>query len=500
MVLAAAGGFWGAGCGGDDERFQNCKNTECCTDDCSTGSGGFGGGSSGPGGNATSVISMLDNFGDAEKQTSESVAFDSEGNFYVTGFAEGTFDIGDSNISGGGNQDFFIAKFSPVGEPLWAKTLMQTRGSVMDEEHALVTVASDNNPVIAGRVFGDTDLGGGTVQQQGPDPDLFVAKLDKDDGDHVWVNHFAQSASAPAVRDIAAADGGYVYVVGELRGGGVDLPDGSQTTASTTVFAAKINNMGEGVWTAQVESTGFNVKGDAIGVSAARNVAIGGSFANDLVIADSVTLISESVDAASPDMFLVTYDDMGTPMRSSRWGSGTRSQHIEGIDFASNEDIVIAGRFSGEINFDENIVITAGLTDGFVAKLDPDLEVLWATHLTGSNPIAAHNVAVGPNDEIAVIGEFLETLAVGNLTVNSRGNEDIMLLKLDAAGDVLWGQFPGGKGGQFGLGVAVAGAEAASPGAVAFCGHMTGNIMETGFGIETEGPLSDIVVGLVVDL
>src|SRR5207244_105765 len=65
-----------------------------------------------------------------------SIATDTEGNYYVTGWFQGTVDFDPSsavaNLTAAGDYDGYIAKYSPAGRLLWARDLGSSSGNYVD--------------------------------------------------------------------------------------------------------------------------------------------------------------------------------------------------------------------------------------------------------------------------------------------------------------------------------------------------------------------------------
>jgi hypothetical protein len=77
-----------------------------------------------------------------------------------------------------------------------------------------------------------------------------------------------------------------------------------------------------------------------------------------------------------------------------------------GVDLASDDEgnVYVAGQFSGRARFGGTELISKGLTDGFVAKFDADLEPIWATATLGSKGLdGARHVAVDSRHEAWVL-------------------------------------------------------------------------------------------------
>lgn len=100
------------------------------------------------------------------------VAVDAAGNIAVVGTLTGDADFGTGMLSTAGGKDVFVAKLDPLGGPGWAKRF----GDAADQSGASLALDPAGNVVIAGKLAGSADFGGGALVSAG-DYDIFLAKL-----------------------------------------------------------------------------------------------------------------------------------------------------------------------------------------------------------------------------------------------------------------------------------------------------------------------------------
>jgi len=80
----------------------------------------------------------------------------------------------------------------------------------------------------------------------------------------------------------------------------------------------------------------------------------------------------------------------------------------------------------------------------FVARFGPDGARSWRHTLHGVPAGSPPSVAVAPTGEVYVAGGFEGRFRVGATAFAARGRKDIFLLRLDAAGELVWGRQYGG--------------------------------------------------------
>jgi len=139
-----------------------------------------------------------------------SQATDDSGNTYIAGRFTGTSDFGGTTPYTSEYTTAFVAKYDSNGAYLWAHVFdlqggntkrnspfNNTQADAMD-----ISLGDDGDVFVAGNFTDDIDLGDGTYVSSAGLGDMFIAKLDGDDGVTKWAKTIggagADSASAIA--------------------------------------------------------------------------------------------------------------------------------------------------------------------------------------------------------------------------------------------------------------------------------------------------------------
>ncbi len=108
----------------------------------------------------------------------------------------------------------------------------------------------------------------------------------------------------------------------------------------------------------------------------------------------------------------------------------------------SHDDVYIGGEFMLTVDFDPGpgaTELTATVQDPFIAKYTAAGDLLWARHLSGRGRVT--HIALDSNDDLIAVGWFSQPLTLDNtITLQPEGQQDLFMLKLNSAGDVVWGQ------------------------------------------------------------
>ncbi|WP_343748644.1 gliding motility-associated C-terminal domain-containing protein [Fluviicola sp.] len=134
------------------------------------------------------------------------------------------------------------------------------------------------------------------------------------------------------------------------------------------------------------------------------------------------------------------------------WGASTFSQttnEANDIELNNLNESYVAGYYSGQTSFSpsSSLASTQGNTDAYIAKYSASGAVLWIKQFGGTLADRAIDLAVGPDQNVVVTGQFFGTVTFGSTTLTSAANsKDFFILKLDPAGNVLWARKEGGTG------------------------------------------------------
>ncbi|WP_156040946.1 hypothetical protein [Chondromyces apiculatus] len=183
-------------------------------------------------------------------------------------------------------------------------------------------------------------------------------------------------------------------------------------------------------------------------MDAAGNVSVTGGFRDVLSLGGG-----HLESAGSEDVFVVKHDRCGAVMWAKRFGD-QQFQEARSIDLDQHGNILVAGWLQGSVDFGGGPLISNGLTDGFVAKLDPDGNHLWSTSFGDRDEQFAHDVAVDDSDNVIVTGSFWSTVNFGVGPLVSAGFEDLFVAKLSPSGETLWNERFGDEETQEGLSLA----------------------------------------------
>lgn len=364
-------------------------------------------------------------FGDGSPQFGDAIATDADGNVIVAGYFQGTMDLGGDTLSCSGGFDVFLAKLDPDGQHVWSKRL----GDSSDQAGAGVAVDPDGIVVITGHMAGTMSVGAQTPLTSAGSSDVYVVKYDGTGG-HVWSKRFGDVAGQFGF-GVALDPEGNVLVDG-VFGGGLDFGGGALTaTGSSDVFVAKLDSSGGHVWSRRFggdgSATTYNLAVDPSGA-----VLVVGWF-------DGVVDFGGGArtSAGATDIFLVKLDADGEYLWDIEYGDGA-AQESEGVASDSDGNILIAGTFQGSVDLGGEVLTSAGDGDIFVAKLDPDGNLLWSRRYGDDAFQAAARITSDPFGDIVFTGHAAGSVDFGGGSLPGAGAFDVYAVKLTADGHHIW--------------------------------------------------------------
>jgi Beta-propeller repeat len=366
--------------------------------------------------NSSGAVQWVRSAGGTGIDRGQSIAVDAGGNVYVTGFYRATATFGTASVTAAGNDDIFVAKYAGNGDFQWVKSA----GSSLEDSGRGIAVAA-GNVYLTGFYKLTATFDGTTVTSAGGE-DIFMAKYDAL-GNVLWVRS-AGSTGDDRGLGIAADPAGYLYATGYFL---ETASFGAQSVTSVgghDIFTTKYNANGDVQW---VRSAGGNNHdyGQSIAVSAVGNPVVTGGFQN--------TAVFEGTNVASAgdwDVFIVKYNTAGSFV-SVRSAGGTGYDYGYGIALDAADNAYVTGIYSGTAKFGTATKTSAGSFDVFIAKYIGGNGFQWVQSVGGVNGEVGTGTAVSANNDVYFTGSYSVSTIIGNSTLTSMGNSDIVIGRLE---------------------------------------------------------------------
>lgn len=186
---------------------------------------------------------------------------------------------------------------------------------------------------------------------------------------------------------------------------------------------------------------GKNIGGVDVAMDNAGNLFTVGVF-SDTITQNNQTYISRG----GSDIILTKTENNGVIIWQKRLGGGN-SDFAGRIRCDEGDNVYVSGRFYSWTIIDSDTFYSNN-TSLFVTKFSPSGNVFWTRTFDNLGDNSLNNIAVD-NHENVYIGmpvyiQPADTLTVGLQKFVSRGNNDILIIKLNSAGNITWAKQEGG--------------------------------------------------------
>ncbi len=398
------------------------------------------------------------------------VAFDNQGNQYVSGYFAGTASFGPYNLVSSGLDDIFVAKLDSSGSWLWAA---QAGGTDLDRGSGIALDGAGNIYLI-GEFRGSASFGSLTITSSG-NLDTFIAKLDAN-CNWLWARRAGGASDDLGYR--VAVDGlGSTYVTGSFQ---LSASFGSFTLTAAgnrDIYAAKLDADGNWLWAVRAGGSGYD-EGTGICLDSAGSAFITGFCTGSASFGPWIIAAS-----AATDVFAAKLDSGGNWL----WvvnvgGPGTNADYCFSIASDGLDNALIAGFFKATAQFGAYSLTSSGNYDIFAAKLNSAGNWLWAAGAGGLDNDRAWGIAADSAGNAYLTGYFSTNADFGPYTLTSGGSIDVFAAKLDSAGNWLWAVGAGSSSSDVGYGIAADGI-----GNTYLTGEMSGNAVFGPFTLTSAG-------------
>jgi lysophospholipase L1-like esterase len=399
--------------------------------------------------------------GGSSSDGGQSIAVDSSGNVYVTGYTSSTdFPIQNPGTYAGG-QDAFVTKLSPGGNTLVYSTYLS--GSNY-EYGSGIAVDGSGNAYVTGYTFStDFPIQNPYQDARAGGPYVFVTKLSPGGNTLVYSTYLGGS-SANYGFGIAVDGSGNAYVIGDTTSTNFPIQNPYQSTLAGNydIFVTKLSPAGNTLVYSTYLGGSVEDHGDSIAVDGSGNAYLTGyTRSTDFPIQNPY----QSTKAGYTNAFVTKLNPGGDTLAYSTYLGGSDYDIAEciAVDHSGNAYIT-GGTESTDFPIKNPYQSTkAGgyydISDAFVTKLNPEGDTLvYSTYLGGSGGDHASGIAVDGNGSAYVTGH---TDSANFPTKNpyqgtNTGGSDVFITKLSSGGNTLvYSTYLGGSSSDEAYGIAV---------------------------------------------
>lgn len=337
-------------------------------------------------------------------------------------------------------QGGFIQKSNPAGDLVWILEFLGGDNNVFFRD---IVINSVGDLFVAGTTTGEVDFDPGPEEHLLSESGVFLLKLDQH-GQFKWVKKLYSGF----VSELILTENEEILVSGssgqhtEVDIGGTLHTIFPESWESLGILL-KMDNEGNGLW---YRSISYSMTPQTFSIASDSEGAIYGAgwYFDPIDLAPN--LPGGEFDSWYREFFIIKYSADGSILWT-KLGSGSRDNRIESLSIDSNDNLVVMGQFTGQLNFEsesESYQLQAPeqAFQLFVLKLNKQGNIIWVNQTNSDPSCSARSVETDEDSNIYTSGIFYGQIdfdpGVGVDNHNSNGASDVFLQKLNTDGDFLW--------------------------------------------------------------
>ncbi len=366
--------------------------------------------------NANNSLAWAKRAGGPSLEGSNGAATAADGSAVITGYFYGTAifgagEPGETSITAQ-NSDIFVARYNPDGTLAWAKRA----GGPSFHEGRAVAIASDGSALVTGTFLASARFGigepGETLLTSAGALDIFVAKYNLD-GTLAWAKS-AGGTTSDYGRGISITSNDSAIISGDFQGTAVfGLGETGETSlisaGGSDIFLARYNAAGTFVGARRAGGSSDD-HSNGVAVAPDNTINLIGDFQGTAIFGLGEAGETSLTSAGAMDAFVAKYNANGTVAWAKR-GGGSSSDVGRGISVVSDGSATVTGDFQATAIFGlgeggETALVSAGGSDIFVIRYNPDGTLAWAKRAGGPLSDVGRGLSVASDGSTNVTGDF----------------------------------------------------------------------------------------------
>lgn len=354
----------------------------------------------------------------------KSIAKDSSENYYIGGFWNNQLIYGSLNLSTGtSTSDPYLLKLNSFGEEQWL--IKGTELGSGDARNTATQYQNDGSVITVG-FFSNTLSYGGNLALSAGSRDGYAAKIDTN-GNGVW-NVSMGGTGVDEVYNIAIS-GDDIYLVGYFQSTATFGTHELTSIGNNDGFLAKLDSDGDFLWAVGGGSTGSeSING--VAVDNDGNIYISGS------VASSGTFDGQAFTSSGQDGMLAKYNSAGELQWLRNYGNA-QVQIFEDIVIDNDGNLVVTGYFRNTFTLGTDFLSASGTGEILIAKFDTDGNVIKARSIGSSDDDYPNGLIVDSDNNVIITGYTRQMLIIDGNNADYYGGTDGFLVRLDSDLDYL---------------------------------------------------------------
>lgn len=242
---------------------------------------------------------------------------------------------------------------------------------------------------------------------------------------------------------------GNVYAIGYFSGTADFDPSGATfnltSNGNSDIFIQKLSPTGSLIWAQNYGGNSRDI-GSSVLVDFQGNIVVSGHFQETVNFNPLGSTSQNRTSAGNYDGFVMKLNANGEFIWIQQFG-GTDLEVVNDLAEGQNGDLFMDGVFRGTADFDPSAstfnLTSNGSNDAYVARLNSNGDLLWASSFGSPGVDAATSIAVDPQGNVYAGLEFNSTVdfdpsSGGTANLTSNGGADCAVLKLNESGNYIW--------------------------------------------------------------
>lgn len=351
-------------------------------------------------------------------------------NLYLSGFFADSVIFQSNFLLSRGSFDIYLKKYDKSGNEYWLKQI----GGTLNDNVRSLKIDKNNDLLITGHFTQNCTFDNDTLIA--PTTNFFIAKYDTF-GNLKFVKNIT-STHVNTSWDLTIDNNNNYYIPGYFQGTATYGTTQITSNGLNDIFILKMDKNGNIKWFHNFGGIGKD-EGRAILSDNSNNIVYSGIY-SQTVNFQNTTFISKG----GYDIFISKIDTNGNIIWIKTIGSKYDDYPSRIINDCEN-NYYLCGYFHDTVWFDNQMFVSSGLRDIFIAKISPDGNYIWIKTYGGIGIDSPSGFAYKNCDEMYLTGYFSSNAYFGSTLLNAT-DQDIFIMKFDRNGNIYWVNKIGGLG------------------------------------------------------
>ncbi|MRT16973.1 T9SS type A sorting domain-containing protein [Vitellibacter sp. q18] len=375
------------------------------------------------------TINWQNTIGGNAREGSRTIQQTSDGGSIIAGVSESNAS-GDKTENSQGEDDLWIVKLNSVGALEWENTIGGSAMEIIQSHGTSIQQTSDGGYIIG--CNSNSNISGDKTENSNGDFDFWIIKLNSS-GEIEWQNTIGGSNVEIFGSIINTSDGG--YILGGSSNSNISGDKNENSKGSEDYWVLKLNSSGNIEWQ---KTIGGNA---ADQLEELKPTADGGYILGGWSISGISGDKSEAPIGAW-DYWIVKIDSSGNIEWENTIG-GDDVEYFSQIFQTNDGGYILSGDSLSNISGDKS-ENSNGENDFWIIKLNNLGEIEWENTIGGSDLDSRPTAFPAEEGGYIVAGSSWSNIS-GDKTENSKGEQDIWILKLNDLGEIEWQKTIGGN-------------------------------------------------------